>query len=83
MKIINHILCHAGNKPIDYRPTPNKGVKYTPLFLVMHYTAVTKARSSVDWFLNKAARASAHLSSTEMEASFNLHRLILLPGMPV
>lgn len=61
MKIINHILCNANNKPIDYRPTPNKGATYTPLFLVMHYTAVTKAAGSVNWFLNKAARASAHL----------------------
>ena len=49
------------NKQVDYQPTPNKGNVYTPQYLVMHYTAATKEKGSISWFLNKNAQASAHL----------------------
>jgi N-acetylmuramoyl-L-alanine amidase len=61
MKIIKHILCNNNHQPVNYRPTPNQGVIYTPLFLVMHYTASTRAAGTVSWFLDISARVSAHL----------------------
>lgn len=61
MKIVNNLLFGNDGKQVTYHPTPNKGGKYTPLFLVIHYTAVTRAAGSVSWFLNKTASASAHL----------------------
>ena len=48
-------------KQVDYKPTPNKGGKYEPQYLIMHYTAATSFGSSLNWFLNKNAQASAHL----------------------
>lgn len=61
MKIVNHLLYDNNNKQVSYQPTPNKGSEYTPSYLVIHYTAVTKAAGSIAWFLNKTAKASAHL----------------------
>jgi N-acetylmuramoyl-L-alanine amidase len=61
MKITNHILIGDNNKAVDFQATPNKGGKYTPQYLVMHYTAATEAKGSISWFLNKQAKASAHL----------------------
>jgi N-acetylmuramoyl-L-alanine amidase len=61
MKITNHLLFDNMNKQVDFQPTPNKGGKITPVYLVMHYTAATQAKGSISWFLNKEAKASAHL----------------------
>ncbi|MEA5260410.1 N-acetylmuramoyl-L-alanine amidase [Arcicella aquatica] len=61
MKILNHLLYTDDGKQVSYRPTPNKAGKYTPSYLVMHYTAATKASGSIAWFLNPTAKASAHL----------------------
>ena len=61
MKITNDLLFDNNNKQVDFKLTPNKAGKYTPLYLVMHFTAVTEARGSISWFLNKDAKASAHL----------------------
>jgi N-acetylmuramoyl-L-alanine amidase len=61
MKIQNHLLFDNNNQQVDFRPTPNKGGKLSPQYLVMHYTAATEARGSISWFLNKQAKASAHL----------------------
>jgi N-acetylmuramoyl-L-alanine amidase len=61
MKITNDLLFDNANKQVDFKLTPNRGGKYTPQFLVMHYTAATEAKGSINWFLNKEAKASAHL----------------------
>jgi len=61
MKIQNDLLFNNSNQQVDFRPTPNKGGKLTPQYLVMHYTAATEAKGSINWFLNKQAQASAHL----------------------
>lgn len=61
MKILNHLLYANDGKQVSYRATPNKGSKYTPTYLVMHYTAATKAAGSIAWFLKPEAKASAHL----------------------
>ncbi|RYF99547.1 MAG: N-acetylmuramoyl-L-alanine amidase, partial [Chitinophagaceae bacterium] len=61
MKVVNHLLFDNSNKQVDFKPTPNKGGTYTPQYLVMHYTASTSEKGSINWFLNKEAQASAHL----------------------
>jgi N-acetylmuramoyl-L-alanine amidase len=61
MKIIDHLLFNNNNQQVNFKPTPNKGGRYTPQYLVMHYTAATEGRGSISWFMNKDAKASAHL----------------------
>lgn len=77
MKILNHLLFSDDGNQVPYRATPNKGGRYTPSYLVMHYTAVTKAGGSIDWFLKPEAKASAHLiidrdGSVTQFAPFNI-----------
>jgi N-acetylmuramoyl-L-alanine amidase len=61
MRISNHLLFDNANKQVDLKATPNKGGKIDPEYLVMHYTAATQAKGSISWFMNKEAKASAHL----------------------
>lgn len=61
MQIKNHLLYNRNGKQVTFKPTPNKGGKYTPQYLIMHYTAATTAASAINWFLNPIAQASAHL----------------------
>jgi N-acetylmuramoyl-L-alanine amidase len=61
MKIKNHLLCHDDGTPVDFKATPNKGGRYNPQYLVIHYTAATTAASCISWFGNLVAQASAHL----------------------
>lgn len=61
MKITNHLLTGNNNLLVDFKSTPNKRGKLDPQYLVMHYTAATQAKGSINWFLNKQAQASAHL----------------------
>lgn len=61
MNIKNHLLYEDNGQQIPFVATPNKAGKYTPKYLVMHYTAVTSANSSINWFKNPDAKASAHL----------------------
>lgn len=61
MQIKNHLLFLDNGTQVDFKPTPNKGGKYIPEYLVMHYTAATTAQSSISWFLSTIAQASAHL----------------------
>ena len=61
MQIKNHLLFEDDGKQVSFKATPNKGGKYIPQYLVMHYTAATTAASAISWFLNSIAQASAHL----------------------
>ncbi len=83
MKISNNFLFDNANKQIDFRPTPNKGGKYIPQYLVMHYTAATEAKGSISWLLSKEAKASAHLIIDRDGTITQLLPSILLPGMRV
>lgn len=61
MKILNHLLYGNNDKQVNYRPTPNKGGKYIPQYLIMHYTAATTEESAISWLVSPIAQASAHL----------------------
>ncbi len=60
MKLINHRLYHDDDEPYPYRETPNRGGIFTPLFLVVHYTAGATAEQAVTWLTQTRAQASAH-----------------------
>ncbi len=61
MKIRNHRLQADPGESVDYLRSPNQSGAITPRYLVMHFTAGRDLASSRDWFLNPAARASAHV----------------------
>ena len=61
MKILSHKLCDDDGTPMGFQRSPNQSGVITPEFLVMHYTAGTSMKGSVDWLSNPVARASAHL----------------------
>lgn len=61
MKISNHLLYTNEGSQVTYRATPNKGGRFTPQYLIMHYTAATGEESAVSWLVSPVAQASAHL----------------------
>ncbi len=61
MKILRHRLVADDGEPLPFVRSPNSDGPMVPEYLVIHYTAGSSARSSLDWFSNSAARASAHL----------------------
>lgn len=62
MLIQNHkLVAEAGEAAIPVLNTPNKGGTITPEYLIIHYTAGRSAESSVAWFMNPDAKASAHV----------------------
>lgn len=61
MRIQQHALILDNGERATFKATKNMGRAIQPLYLVLHYTAGTSAQAAVDWFVNPAARASAHL----------------------
>ncbi len=62
MKINNHkLVSENASEKITQEKTSNKGGTMTPGFIIIHFTAGRSAESSVDWFKNPGAGASAHL----------------------
>ena len=61
MKIKAHKLYESDGSQVQFKKSPNQSGIIKPRFLVMHYTAGSSATSSVNWLLNPAAKASAHL----------------------
>lgn len=61
MKILRHRLHHDDSSPYEWRPSPNRGGRLQPEYLVMHYTAGRGLRESVDWLTSRQSRASAHV----------------------
>ena len=61
MKIVNHRLREDDGRALGFVVSPNKGGKIEHKYLVIHYTAGRSAESSVNWFANPEAKASAHL----------------------
>lgn len=62
MLIQNHkLVAEAGEADVPFLNSPNKSGTITPKYLIIHYTAGRSAQSSIDWFMNAQAQASAHL----------------------
>lgn len=62
MKVANHRLQADGSQfNVKFTASPNKGGAMVAKYLIIHFTAGRSAASSVDWFRNPAAKASAHL----------------------
>ncbi len=61
MKIVRHRLCKEDGTAYPFTASSNKGGKVQHEYLIMHYTAGRSAESSVRWFTNASAKASAHL----------------------
>lgn len=59
MEIRNHRL--ANNPPITFVPSPNIGGEVEHRLLVMHFTAGSSAKESIDWLASRKSQASAHL----------------------
>src|SRR5687767_1091459 len=58
MEVRNHLL-YSGSKQIRFVDSPNRKQGIRQLYLIMHYTA--GLASSVAWFQNPQASASAHI----------------------
>jgi N-acetylmuramoyl-L-alanine amidase len=61
MKISNHLLVAENGENVIFKRSPNQSNPFTPIYLVMHYTAGRALDGAVSWFLNPQAQASAHL----------------------
>ncbi len=61
MKILNHHLCDEDGTECTFVKSPNQKGTIDPEYLVLHYTAGRSAESSVNWLVNPAAAASAHM----------------------
>lgn len=54
------VLQGADGTPIKQLPSPNQSSGIKPKYLVIHYTGGTTLEGTVSWFMNPAAKASAH-----------------------
>lgn len=62
MKIVNQKLSKTlPAESIGFTSTPNKGGEITPDTVIIHFTAGRSAESSVAWFRDPEAKASAHI----------------------
>lgn len=61
MKIKNHRLVGKDGQAVPYERSPNQSGKLDPTYLIMHFTAGSSARSSIEHLKNPSAKASAHL----------------------
>lgn len=61
MKVREHRLYLDDGTAVPFQKSPHQSARLIPEYLIMHYTAGASAESSVAWFLNPAAKASAHL----------------------
>lgn len=62
MKInYNRLLAESNTEKIVHETTKNKEGIINPEFIIIHFTAGSSTESSVEWFKNPSAGASAHL----------------------
>jgi N-acetylmuramoyl-L-alanine amidase len=64
-------------KPVSFIKSPNHGGEIKPRFLIIHYTAGSKADGAINHFKNSSAEASAHLvidrdGATTQRVDFNV-----------
>ena len=61
MKIRSNKLIGEAGENISFQKTPNQSDPFTPIYLLLHYTAGTTLDGAVSWFMNPAAQASSHI----------------------
>lgn len=61
MYIRRHRLWQDSGESYPYQPSPNRGGKVKPQFLVMHYTAGGNAAGAIAHLTREASKASAHV----------------------
>lgn len=62
MKILkNRLVAEVNSELIEQDNTSNKGGVIVPSYIIIHFTAGRSAESSIAWFKNPTAHASAHL----------------------
>ncbi|MCJ8152440.1 N-acetylmuramoyl-L-alanine amidase [Chryseobacterium sp. SSA4.19] len=62
MKILNNKLIKTTpSETLSFIASPNKGGEMQPDAVIIHFTAGRSAESSIAWFKNPEAKASAHL----------------------
>ena len=61
MNANDEVLFDDAGSPVEMQKSPNAGTGISQIYLIMHYTAGTTTDGAVSWFLNPAAKASAHL----------------------
>lgn len=60
MEIKNHLLYTDTNEQVGFVETKNFGKVIKPMYIIIHFTAGTTAKSAIDWFKNTESQASAH-----------------------
>jgi N-acetylmuramoyl-L-alanine amidase len=58
--ISNNFLYFYG-KQVNYMATPNSGANYVPEYIVIHSSASTSAKGTINWFLNPQSKAATHI----------------------
>jgi len=58
-EVRNHILFKDG-KQVAQKPSPNRGGKIVPRFLIMHYTGGVSTQGAINTLTNAATKVSAH-----------------------
>src|SRR5690606_19529381 len=62
MKVLrNRLVSESNSDRIQQLQTSNKGGLITPNYIIIHFTAGRSPESSIQWFQNPTAKASAHL----------------------
>ena len=62
MKISNNkLIAESTSELVENTTTVNQGGTIEPRYIVLHFTAGRSAESSIAWFKNPTAKASAHL----------------------
>jgi N-acetylmuramoyl-L-alanine amidase len=57
----SEFLFDDGGNQVELQQSPNASSGISQLYLIIHYTAGPTTAGAVSWFLNPAAKASAHL----------------------
>ena len=57
----DEFLFADGGTQVELQESPNTSTGISQIYLIMHYTAGPTTEGVVSWFLNPAAKASAHL----------------------
>jgi N-acetylmuramoyl-L-alanine amidase len=61
MHVQRHRLYEDDDTPVPFLASPHQSDGFEPRYLVIHYTASLAIGSTVTWFLDRDARASAHV----------------------